>query len=146
MPTAGKLAGALAFFIYGWYMATKATPFFPDSNAPAFFGPLCLGIGVLCGWIVVGRRSGRGYSAAFSNGLTGAATFAFWIIFLLSFNTMIQQALRRLYDGPMEALTDVFSLMIGRGQDFADVNLIVNALVGGIIAALITEYFAKRYP
>ena len=146
MPTAGKLAGAVAFFIYGWYLATLATPLFPESNPPDFFGPLCLGIGILCGWIIVGRRAGRGYNAAFGNGLTGAAAFVFWVIFLLSFHTMIQQALRRLYDGPMEALTDVFALMLEQGQDLADVNLIVNATVGGIVGAWITEYFAKRYP
>ncbi len=146
MPTAGRLAAALAFFIYGWYIGLLASPFFPEANPPDFFIPLCVGIALICGWVVVGSRAGRGLSAAIGNGLTGAFVFTFWVVFLLSGYNMIRKSLRRLYDGPMEAIVDVFSLMFEMGQDFFDINLIVSIAVGGVICSFVSEYFAKRYP
>ncbi|WP_411891990.1 TrgA family protein [Yoonia sp. SDW83-1] len=146
MPTAGRLAAALAFFIYGWYIALQATPFFPEGNLPGYAVPLSIGVSILVGWMVVGSRAGRGYIAAIGNGLTGAAAYTLWMVFLISFYDMIRKSLRRLYDGPMDAIVDVFALMVDLGQDFYDINLIINVVVGGIICALISEYFAKRYP
>lgn len=146
MPTAGRLAGALAFLIYGWYVGGLLGPFFPEGKPPGFLIPLCIFIGIICGWKVVGSRAKRGYQAAIGNGLTGAFAFSFWVIFIVSFNQMIQKALRRLYDGPMEGIVDIFALMVDLSRMLLDVNLIVTIFVGGIIGGLITEYFAKRYP
>ncbi len=146
MPTAGRLAAALAFFIYGWYISLQATPLFPEGNLPGYAVPLSIVVGILVGWMVVGSRAGRGYIAAIGNGLTGAAAYTLWMVFLISFYDMIRKSLRRLYDGPMDAITDVFDLMLKLGTDFYDINLIINVAVGGIICGLITEYFAKRYP
>ncbi len=146
MPTAGRLAAALAFFIYGWYIPLQATPLFPEGNLPGYAVPLSIVVGILVGWMVVGSRAGRGYIAAIGNGLTGAAAYTLWMVFLISFYDMIRKSLRRLYDGPMDAITDVFNLMLKLGTDFYDINLIINVAAGGIICGLITEYFAKRYP
>ncbi len=146
MPTAGRLAAALAFFIYGWYIGLLATPFFPEANPPNFFIPLCVGIALFCGWVVVGSRSGRGYRAAVGNGLTGAFAFTLWLVFLMSFHNMIRKSLRRLYDGPMEGVVDIFKLMLEMGEDFFDINLIVSIVVGGVICGFVSEYFAQRYP
>lgn len=146
MPTAGRLAGALAFLIYGWYIAGRLVPFFPEGKPPSFLMPLCIVIGIICGWKVVGARAKKGYQAAIGNGLTGAAAFSFWIIFFVSLNQMIRKALRRFYDGPMEGVVDIFALMVDLGKDLLDVNLILSVAIGGIIAAWIAEYFAQRYP
>lgn len=146
MPTAGRLAGALAFLIYGWYIGGLMVPFFPEGNPPDFLIPLCIVIGIICGWKVVGSRTKHGYQAAIGNGLTGAFAFSFWVIFLVSLHQMIQKAMRRLYDGPMEGVVDIFALMVDLGRQLADLNLILSVVIGGIIGAWIAEYFAKRYP
>ena len=146
MPTAGRLAAALTFFIYGWYIALEAAIFFPEGNPPSYVIPLSIFVGVLVGWMVVGSRAGRGYMAAIGNGLTGAAAYTFWMIFLISFYNMIRKSLRRLYDGPMDAITDVFNLMLEQALAFYDIPLIVSVIVGGVFCAMIAEYFAKRYP
>ncbi|PUB11313.1 TrgA family protein [Yoonia sediminilitoris] len=146
MPTAGRLAAATAFFIYGWYIALAASPFFLEGIAPGYLIPLSIGIAVLCGWMVVGSRAGRGYVAAVGHGLTGAFAYSLWMIFLMSFEDMIARSLRRLYDGPMEALVGVFDLMLQLGNDLFDINLILSVAIGGIVCALFAEYFAKRYP
>ncbi len=146
MPTAGRLAGALAFLIYGWYIGIALGPFFPEGNPPDFIIPMSIIVGILCGWMIVGTRADKGYVAAVGHGLTGAFAFIFWIIFLVSFYNMIRKSLRRLYDGPMDAVVDVFALMVKFGNDLLDVNLIIAVASGGIICAFLAEYFAKRYP
>lgn len=146
MPTAGRLAGAIAFAIYGWYIGTLVIAFYPEGFAPTFLVPMCIVLGVICGWKIVGSRAGRGYYAATGHGLTGVAAFAFWVLFLLSFHEMIRKALRRLYGGPMDAVVDTFALMAERAREYLDVNLILSVAIGGVICAWIAEYYAKRYP
>lgn len=146
MPTAGRLAAAIAFFIYGWYHALAATPFFAEGIAPTFLLPLSIIVSILCGWRVVGSRVGGGYVNAVGHGLTGAFAYSIWMIFLISFEEMVSRSLRLLYDGPMEALVGVFDLMLRLSIRMADLNLILSVAIGGIICGLFSEFFAKRYP
>ena len=146
MPTAGRLAGAVFFALYGWYIAGISVPFFPEANAPSYLVPLCAGLGLFQGWQVFGRRSGKGYNAAIGHGLTVAAAFSFWVLFTISFVQMMKNAMRHLYGGPMEALIDTFSLMAERAAYFLDAGFIATVLIGGVVCALAAEYFAKRYP
>ncbi|WP_342075666.1 TrgA family protein [Yoonia sp. SS1-5] len=146
MPTAGRLAAALTFFIYGWYVGIIAGPFFPEGNPPNYVIPLSIGLAILVGWTVVGGRLGNGYFGALGHGLTGAFAYGFWTIFIISFINMIRKSLRRLYDGPMDAVVDVFDLMMRAARDFFDINLILTVTLGGMLCACIGEYFARRYP
>lgn len=146
MQTAGHLAAALTFFIYGWYVGIVAGPLFPESAPPGFLIPLTIGVAVFCGWTIAGSRGGRGYNAATGNGLTTGLAFAFWTIFILAFEDMIVRSMRRSYDGPMEAVVDVFRLMLDFGLRLANFELILTVVVGSILCGYITEYFAKRYP
>ncbi len=146
MPTAGRLAGAIMFALYGWYVAGYSVRFFPEENAPDLLIPVATFVGLLIGWMIVGSRAGRGYNPAIGIGLTAASAYSFWVIFLLSFQAMMKNAMRRLYDGPMEALADTFDIMLEQAKDFLDIGLIITVFVGGIICAWVTEYFGKRYP
>ena len=146
MPTAGRLAGALVFFIYGWYIAIIALPLFPNDNPPSFLFPLSIGIAVICGWRVVGSRLGQGYRAAIGYGLTGAFVFSLWMLFLIAGSDMIARSMRRVYDGAIEAVVDVFNLMMRLAVTLFDINLLASIVIGGIICGLIAEYFARRFP
>ncbi|EBA11888.1 TrgA family protein [Roseobacter sp. CCS2] len=147
MPTAGRLAGAVIFGLFGWYLAGLTIPFFPESNAPDFWLPVVGGISLIIGWRVCGRRAGQGYSPATGIGLTCGVAIVFCSIFIVSFNQMIKNALRNRYrDGTMEAVTDVFNQMIEFSIMFADVTLIATVLIGGVVCAWVTEFFAQRFP
>ncbi len=146
MPTAGRLAAALAFFIYGWSIALQATPLFPEGNPPNYILPLSIIVSVLIGWRVVGTRAGRGLSSAIGIGLTAAFLYVLWMVFLISFWDMIKRSLRLFYRGPMEAVVDVFDLMMQFTLRMADINLVFSIFVGAVICALIAEYFGRRYP
>ncbi len=146
MPTAGRLTGAIVFALFGWYLAGISIPFFPESNAPDYLLPASAAIGVIIGWKLCGSRAGNGYNPAISIGLTCGFSLAFCLIFLVSFNQMISNSFRLRYDGPMEAIVDVFSLMMEFSVYFFDVTLIATVLIGGVVCSLITEFVGRRYP
>lgn len=146
MPTAGRLAGAIIFALFGWYMAGISIPFFPNEIAPDFWIPTAAFISFFLGWRICGTRAGRGYNPAIGIGLTTSAAMAFCLIFALAFVRMIDNAMRLRYNGPMDAVVNIFVEMLEHGKYFGDVTLIVTLLAGGVICAWITEFFGKRYP
>ena len=84
MPTAGRLAGAVIFGLFGWYLAGLTVPFFPESNAPTFWLPAVSFIGLVVGWRICGSRAGHGYNPAVGVGITCGAAIAFISLFILS--------------------------------------------------------------
>ncbi len=146
MPTAGRLTAAFALAILGAYLAYLTAPLFDEGGLPGFWWPLCILAGVWAGWVVMGKRAGRGYSAAVGNGFTGVAAQAFWILFLTASADMLQKSMRRSYDGPIEAVIDVFQLMWEYIQDLGTQDVGVALVVGAIAAAFFSEFYAKRFP
>lgn len=146
MPTAARLAAAIAFAALGAYIAYVTAPMFEDGSMPSFWWPLCIGAGVWAGWFMVGKWAGRGTSAAIGNGLTGVMAQVFWIMFIYCFMIMIQKSLRRSYDGPVEAVVNVFEIIIEEAQFFYSLEFVGTLLAMGIAGGLFTEYFGKRYP
>jgi hypothetical protein len=146
MPTAGRLAGAVIFGLFGWYLAGITIPYFPEANSPDFWLPAGAVISLIVGWRIVGSRAGRGYNPAMGIGLTAGFAIGFCMLFLVAFNQMISNALRLRYDGPMDAVVGIFELMLEFGLYFADVQIVVTLLLGGLICAWGVEYFGKRYP
>lgn len=146
MPTAGRLTSALALAILGGYIAYLTVPLFDEGSVPSFWFPLSIGAGIWAGWVVMGKRAGRGYSAAVGNGFTGVAAMVFWILFLLCGFEMLRKSMRRSYDGPIEAVIDVFALMSDYALQFFTADVIVALVVGAIAAAFFSEFYAKRFP
>lgn len=146
MPTAGRLAAAVVFGLWGWYLAGVGAQFFDEGRAPGSFLSGSVITGVLLGWIYVGRRTGEGYVQAVGHGLSAAFAYAFITLFIMGFSLMMANAFRRRYDGPMEAAVDIFDLMVSESGRFIDVNLISSILVGAVLCAWVAEYFAQKYP
>ena len=145
MPTAARLAGAVVYGLWGWYVAGIAAVLFIEGRPPSVFLPTCILTGAYLGWAYVGKRVGRGYVLSIGHGLTAGFAFSFVVIFVLGFAGMIRQAMRMRYSGPMEAAVDVFGQMETESSRFIDTPLITSVFVGAIICAWITEFFGKRY-
>ena len=146
MPTAGRLTAALALAVLGAYLAYISLPRFDEGAVPGFWWPLCILTGVWAGWVVMGKRAGRGYSAAVGNGFTGMAAMVFWILFLMASAEMLRKSMRRSYDGPVEAVIDVFQLTLANAQQFASAEVGTALVVGAIGAAFFSEFYAQRFP
>jgi hypothetical protein len=146
MPTAGRLAGALTFGLLAWYVSWLTAPLFPSAVVPDNWFMFNLVLGLLTGWMTVGPRSGEGIVSAVGVGVTGAVVLGFWILFVHSFRDMIGKSFRKIYDSGIEAVVDIFGIMIKDYILEIGTMPVIAALLGwGIAAGLVTDYFAKRY-
>ncbi|KJZ20073.1 TrgA family protein [Loktanella sp. S4079] len=146
MPTAGRLAGAVFFALYGWYIAGISIKYFPEQNAPGYLIPVLVALGLFFGWRMCGSNGGRGYNPATGMGLTVAAVLAFWILYIMGFMRMMKDAMRNQFSGPMEAIVASFTETGEVALQFANAEMIGSVLIGGVLCAWATEFFAKRYP
>ena len=145
MPTAARLTAAICFGALGLAFAYMSAQYFAEARQPSYWYPLSGGVGLLAGWIVVGSRVGRGYTAGMANGITGGVTVLFWVFFLMSFADMIQKSMRNAYDGPVEAVVGVFEIMGEYALQFAYIELGVLMFVGSIVGGYITEFVGRRW-
>jgi hypothetical protein len=74
MPTAAKLVSAVVFAALAYLVADLYVPGMPGSPAVGYLRPGCGLIGMLCGWMVMGRLVGKGMLAAAGSGFRTSAT------------------------------------------------------------------------
>jgi hypothetical protein len=145
MPTAAKLIAALLWAVLAWYTSQLIKPLFPEGTDVGWFAEVNALIGIVIGWQVAGSRAGGTWAAAISYGVTATVALVLWCLFLHSFAEMIRLSLRKLYEGPVDALVGVFALMVDYGQMILDPQVIVTLLVGGIIAGILTEMAGRNW-
>ncbi len=145
MPTAAKLTAAIIFAILGYFIFTAMVPLFGDTVIPQFLLPVCVGVGIWAGWVFCGSKA-MSIRSGIGTGITAVVAMAFWILFIKSFVQMIQLSLRRRYDGPMEAIVDVFNLMYDNFTIFGTPTMAITLFAGGLIAGTITGVIGKKFP
>lgn len=145
MPTMGKVTGAVLFGALAWYVSTLIAPLFPEGTDMGYFQEVNTFFGLFTGWKIAGPRAGTGYVAAFSYGLTTLVAMVVMALFFNSAMVMLEKALRKLYEGPGEAVSDVFALFVDHGLMMSTTEILGTLLVGSIIAGLGTEFVGRRY-
>lgn len=144
MPTAAKLVAAVIFAIVGAIAAHLYLPTLPEGTPPGYLRETAAGVGLVCGWRIMGRRAGKGMGEAAGSGVVTAVCMLFWVMLLFAVYTMIRRSMRLLYDGPMDALLGVMSVMYDYGLNLAAPATPVALLVGGIIGGWLVEMTYKR--
>lgn len=145
MPTAAKLVAAILLAGLAWYGSEMFRPLMPPDTNFGWFNEVNVILGVLCGWFVLGKRSGYGYSEAIGAGLTGLAALLFWAMFLQCLNEMLKRALDKRYDGPVEALVSMFDIALDFGMPLLNGPLIGFLVVGSILIGVIAEWASHRW-
>ena len=145
MPTMGRLTGAILFGALAWYVTNLIVPLFPEGTNLGLFQEVNTFFGLLAGWSVAGPRAGTGYVAAFSYGLTALVAMVVMALFFNSSVVMIEQSLRKRYDGPGEAVTAVFEMFIEHGAMLLTPEILTTLVVGGFGGGLITEFVGRRF-
>ncbi|WP_120504892.1 TrgA family protein [Sulfitobacter mediterraneus] len=144
MPTAAKLTAAICLAAVGYILSLMVMPLMPESTDFGYFVPLNMFLGLCVGWFVMGRRAGRGTTAAINNGLTGVFVLMLWGVGVQAINEMIRLAMRNRYDGPFEAMVAVFQI----GAEFAviviTVPIVIVAVIASIIGGLLVEFAHKH--
>lgn len=145
MPTAARLVAAISLSLIAFLVSGMVIPLMPEGMDFGYFMWVNVGLGVLCGWIVMGKRAGRGITEAVNNGLTGGASLIFWGLFVQGTYEMVCRAMKNRYDGPFEALLSIFEIGFEYGTTIFVPNIIATVLVGSVLAGLATEFAWRQW-
>lgn len=140
MPDAARLVAALSLAVIAFVVSGQIMPLMPEGTDFGYFTWVNIGLGLIVGWVVMGKRAGRGITPAINNGITGGVALVFWGLFVQGCNEMVRNAMRNRYDGPFEAIMAVFEIGYGYALTIATGTIILTLLVGSVLAGLATEY------
>ena len=145
MPTAAKIVAAVCLAAVAWHASNVFRPLMPEGTDFGSFNNVNLILGLICGWVVIGTRVGRGYMESFSAGLTGVAALVFWALALQSLNEMLKLALQRRYEGPVEGIVAIFQIAVDFGTTMLDFHLITVLVLGGLATGFLAEWASRRW-
>ena len=145
MPTAAKLAAALLFAFLAWWVSQMVKPFFPEGTDMGSFSEYNALIGAVIGWRVAGERALTTWPNAIAYGLTASAGMVLMALFIYSLARMLSQTLRKVYEGPSEALVDVVRIMMDNVHLVARPEILATLFVGGVLGGLLTEWVGRNY-
>jgi hypothetical protein len=145
MPDSAKLVAALFLGALGFVLSDMIKPLFEEDFIFGYFNYVNTLLGVFVGWTMVGRRAGRGITAAVNNGITGMVSLIFLGVFVQACNEMLRLALRSRYDSAFEALMAVVQIGLDYFILMSTVPIWGVAIAGGVVAGLITEVIWFRW-
>jgi len=145
MPTGAKAVGAVGFMVVGWLLANAYVPHMPYEKPVGYLRELTGLIGIFTGWMVMGTSVGRGYLSAARSGWMTAIVLIFWALLAFSTWEMLLLAVKKHYEGPMEAFVAIFEIMLDRSLPLFSVDCILVFLIGGSIAGMLTEIAGRRW-
>ena len=140
MPDAAKLIAGIFIGVMAYIVSHQIMPLMPESTDFGNFVYINTILGILTGWMVMGKRAGRGVTAAINNGLGGALMLVLWGLFLYSCTMMFDRALDNWYNSFLAALAAVFQFMAENALLLLDPTVIFSLAFGGVLAGLATEY------
>ncbi|MDP5216445.1 TrgA family protein [Ruegeria sp. 2205SS24-7] len=145
MPDAARLVAATCLALIAFIVSGQIIPLMPEGLDFGYFTYVNMGLGILVGWITMGKRAGRGITNAINNGITGIVVLVFWGLFVQGCYEMFRQAMRNRYGGPFEAIGAIFRIGIDYAYTIAVPNVILTLLIGGVLAGLATEFAWRRW-
>ena len=145
MPTAAKMVAAVMTALTLFLAAEASRAGLPPGTPAGYYSPIVAGVGFATGWLVLGTLTGRGYGASVGFGLSTAVTAVFWALLLFSLWRMIELSMKLRYDGPTQAILDVFAIMVANGRLVLLPEVLVALGVGGVVVGLFAEFAGRRW-
>lgn len=145
LPTSAKLFGALGLAMTGFFNAAVMLPYLPAGTQVSGIGGVSASFGLLLGWRVIGMGPGHGMGRAAERGLRAAFYLIIWSTLFLGALQMLHKSTRGRYDGPIEALTDIFSQGLAMGFAVLQLDVVAVLFFGGILSAMLAEWAWKQW-
>ncbi|MFW8636587.1 TrgA family protein [Cribrihabitans pelagius] len=145
MPNGARAIAALSLALLAFAVSFLVMPLMPEGTDFGYFVHVNVALGLLCGWVVMGKRAGRGLVPAINNGLTGMAVMVLWALFIQGAWEMFRLAMRHRYDGPFEALSQIFVIALDYFFVIAVPAVLVTLVIGGVMAGLAAENASRRW-
>jgi hypothetical protein len=145
MPTAAKLAAAIAFALLGYVAAEVFKDAMPERTVWGLFPAISAGISLLCGWFVMGGLVGHGYQAAMGYGLRTMVQAVVFVVGFFAIYEAVRRSTKMRYDGPMEAVLGMFDLALEYLKLMATAPMIGTLLLGGLLCGMVAEWSNRRW-
>ncbi|WP_171228617.1 MULTISPECIES: TrgA family protein [unclassified Ruegeria] len=145
MPTASRLVAAVCLVVLAFLVSSMVIENGEEGKDYGYFTYVNMALGAICGWKIMGKRAGRGWTAGINNGLTGVASLVFWALFVQGCYRMFDLAMRNRYGGPFEAVMAIFSIGIDYGKQLIYPEILVALAIGAVVAGLATEQASRKW-
>ncbi len=145
MPTASRLVAALCLLVIAFLVSSMIINNGEEGKSYGWFTYVNMLLAVACGWVIMGKRAGRGWTAAVNNGLTGVAALVFWGLFVQGTYEMFSQAMRHRYGGPFEALLEIFKIGVAYGEQLLPSEILITLGIGAVVSGILTEIAFRRW-
>ncbi|QFT72670.1 TrgA family protein [Ruegeria sp. THAF33] len=145
MPTASRLVAAVCLVVLAFLVSSMVIENGEEGKDYGYFTYVNMALGAICGWKIMGKRAGRGWTAGINNGLTGVASLVFWALFVQGCYRMFDLAMRNRYGGPFEAVMAIFSIGIDYGKQLIYPEILVTLAIGAVVAGLATEQASRKW-
>ncbi|MDX1743050.1 MAG: TrgA family protein [Ruegeria sp.] len=145
MPSAPRLVAALCLLVIAFIVSTMIINNGEEGKDYGWFTYVNMLIGVVCGWKIMGKRVGRGWTAAVNNGIAGVLSTVFWALFVQGSYEMFRLAMRHRFDGPFEALIAIFQIGVEYSKQLVAPEILWTLAIGALIAGLATEEAGRRW-
>ncbi|WP_319547025.1 TrgA family protein [Ruegeria conchae] len=145
MPTASRLVAALCLLVIAFLVSSMIINNGEEGKSYGWFTYVNMLLAVACGWVIMGKRAGRGWTAAVNNGLTGVAALVFWGLFVQGTYEMFSQAMRHRYGGPFEALLEIFKIGVAYGEQLLPSEILITLGIGAVVTGILTEIAYRRW-
>jgi hypothetical protein len=145
MPTGAKAMAAICFAVAGFITALTYIPNMPEAGRVGSMPLMVALLGAIVGWRVMGNAVGKGYFRAIGSGWKTMIVLIFFALLLFGIYEMLQQSVRMRYDGPLEAILDVFQRMLDRSLPILSPQVLAAIVIGGGIAGMLTENANRRW-
>lgn len=149
MPTAARIVAAVCIAFVAWVVSGLIKLRMSDQPDFGYFVPICVIVGALCGWMILGRRADRGrlgYSSAIGVGLSAMAMTVFWVLLFFSFAESFVIAMERTFHDPMKVIYGVYPIAQEHLMTLYDTDIIVWLVFGGAITGILAHMAGQKWP
>lgn len=145
MPTGAKAMSAVAFAVVGWLVANAYVQNMPVAEAVGRVREIAALIGAIVGWRVMGPSVGKGYLESAAAGLKTVIVLVFFSLLVVGIYEMLQESMKMRYEGPLDAIVDIFGRMLERAPTLATGGVIGAMVLGGVIGGILAENANRRW-
>jgi hypothetical protein len=145
MPTGAKAMAAAGFSVVGWITAHTYVQNMPVPTSVGYLREMTALLGAIIGWRVMGNSVGKGYLRSIGSGWKTMIVLVFFALLTFGLYEMLQLSVKMRYDGPLDAILDVFQRMLDRSFPLLTLPVLTVMLIGGGVAGMLTENANRRW-
>lgn len=147
MFTMGKVAASATLAGTAYLVSTQVMAAWEEEFNFGQFPWVSTAIGAWTGWATIGRRVTRQstLSQIVGYGLTGVGVMLLIAFFVFAGNEALRKALRRRYDGPIEAILDILPISAEWGANLLHPHILATLIGGGLLSALMAKVVDRMW-